>query len=98
MRKLYAEIEMDEEKVSPHNAPIDLLERYFRFFNVCFDLKDALISDADDSSRWARYIDYLIDWAFSHRYDEFEGMSPASFEEWADNKDRCMISIKKEAE
>lgn len=49
-------------------------------------LKDWFIADIDDESNWARYINYLVSWAFSHLEDEFEGMTPASFNEWLSNE------------
>lgn len=36
-------------------------------------------------SVWNKYIEYLKDWADEHKGVEFQGSSPACFDEWYDN-------------
>jgi hypothetical protein len=35
---------------------------------------------------WTQYINYLIDWANTHKDIKYEGMSPACYDEWCDNE------------
>ena len=35
---------------------------------------------------WEKYIEYLKNWAEEHKGDEFEGMSPAGYNEWQNNE------------
>lgn len=90
-RKIFAVIEVDEERAEelrPDTAPGDYLEREFeRLEQRGISLTNWLISDEDDVLRWARYIDYLIEWAFEHSGEEFDKMSPASYDEWCNNED-----------
>ena len=37
------------------------------------------------SKKWEYYISYLMLWAEDHKDSEFEGMSPACFDEFCDN-------------
>lgn len=39
----------------------------------------------DDDVRWERYLLYLVQWAIVHNSDEYEGMSPPSYDEWRQN-------------
>ena len=55
-------------------------------------LRDALITDDDDESKWARYINYLINWAHDHSGEDSKGMSPVCFDEWGDNEDEECLS------
>ena len=56
---------------------------------TCDELND-LISDIIDRSKkendWSRYINYLHEWADSHKLPSDKGMTPASFDEWYDNE------------
>lgn len=38
------------------------------------------------TSEWKAYLNYLIEWAYEHQGEEFEGMTPASYDEWFDNE------------
>lgn len=35
---------------------------------------------------WQKYIDYLMDWAREHAHPDFQGMSPACYDEWLENE------------
>lgn len=35
---------------------------------------------------WQKYIKYLKNWAKEHSGEEFEGMSPACYDEFCDNE------------
>ena len=35
-------------------------------------------------SEWEKYIAYLHDWAEVHKGEEFQGCSPACYDEWRD--------------
>ena len=37
-------------------------------------------------NHWLKYLYYLVEWATSHMSPEFEGMSPASYNEWLENE------------
>lgn len=37
--------------------------------------------------QWKKYIEYLKNWAEEHKDDSFEGMTPASYDEWEENED-----------
>lgn len=43
----------------------------------------------DENDRWSKYINYLIEWAMEHSGVEYDGMSPACYDEWCDNEDDC---------
>ena len=89
-RKLLAIIEIDEEKAQELDndyAPGEYLEREFGWLEQSgINLRDWLVSDDDDVIKWARYIDYLIEWAFEHSSEDNDGMSPACYDEWCDNE------------
>lgn len=38
-------------------------------------------------TQWEKYIDYLKNWADEHSDKYFEGMTPASYDEWEENED-----------
>jgi|GEM_PF-1135404 len=95
-RAIFAVIELDEdvaEETSEEGGygdepPGEYLEREFgRLEQSGLRLDNWMITDEDDESRRARYVNYLIDWAMSHSSDEFEGMTPACYDEWCDNED-----------
>lgn len=90
-RKILAIIEVDEERAEElmtDATPGDYIEREFGWLEQSgISLRDWLISDEDDELRWARYINYLIEWAFGHSGEDFDGMSPACYDEWCDNED-----------
>ena len=70
-------------------TPGDYLEREFeRLEQRGISLKNWLISDEDDVLRWARYIDYLVEWVFEHSGEELDKMSPASYDEWCNNEEK----------
>lgn len=95
-RKFFAVIEMDED-FAARNTEInglkdkthgEYLESEFGWLNQSgLSLIEWMIADEDDELRWARYVNYLIDWGFRHHSENFEGMSPACYDEWCDNED-----------
>lgn len=88
MRRVYAELEIDEEILWPPESEAGLLDNLETEFGWLQQsgifLKEALIADEDDVSEWARYIGYLIEWAFNHSDEASAGISPACFDEWRD--------------
>lgn len=90
-RKILAIVEIDEEQaqeLDENYAPGEYFEREFGWLNQSgISLRDWLVSDYDDVERWARYIDYLIEWAFYHSDSMYADSSPACYDEWCDNED-----------
>ena len=91
LRKIYAEIEFDQEVADRYAetngldepTPIDHLEKEFGWIEQSgITLKRAFIADHDEDDEWFAYLNYLTDWAFDHSSYEYEGKSPASFEKW----------------
>lgn len=96
MREFIAKINLDEDvfaKFSKTNgvediAPGEHLEREFGWLEQSgLSLDFWQICDDDDELRWGRYITYLINWAIDHSGEEYEGMSPAGYDEWCENED-----------
>ena len=85
-RKVFAIIEVDDNKaIAEDKGTGEYLEKEFaRLEQSGIDLKHWLIADDDDTERWARYINYLIEWALAHSSEEYDGMSPACYDEWLD--------------
>lgn len=53
------------------------------------NIKEVLSENIDlkeENALYKRYIKYLRDWYRDHNTPEFEGMEPASFEEFCDNE------------
>jgi hypothetical protein len=53
------------------------------------NIKDIVMENADlkvENDLYKRYIKYLRDWYHDHSKPEYEGMEPASFEEFIDNE------------
>lgn len=44
---------------------------------------DGAIAHVDE---WEAYLNYLVNWAIDHTDPNYEGMSPASYNEWGDNE------------
>ena len=90
-RKIFAVINIDEklaESSDCNYAPGSYLEKNFECLKKRgIKLFNWMVSDDDDVIRWSRYIDYLIEWAFEHYFEEYEGMSPACYDEWCDTED-----------
>lgn len=77
----YGEVNGHEE-----TAPVEFLEREFGWMEqsgIC--LENCALVDHD--VRWERYITYLVQWAINHSSDEYEGMSPACYDEWCHCED-----------
>ena len=86
-RGFVALISLDEE-CTQDTAPGEHLEREFGWLEQSgLFLDDWMIVDDDEDQRWARYTNYLIQWAFDHRDESFEGNSPAAYNEWCDVED-----------
>lgn len=45
-------------------------------------------------NNWAKYIAYLKSWIEAHKDEEYEGMSPAEYNEWRDNEDSVTYTWK----
>lgn len=43
-------------------------------------LKKQYVFDVKDNTAWRRYINYLIEWAFAHSEDAYQGASPRRFD------------------
>ena len=89
MRKIFAIIEIDDDRaIAEDKGTGEYLEQEFGWLEQSgITLNHWLVSDYDDVERWARYIDYLIEWAFDHSSEDYDGMSPACYDEWCDMKE-----------
>lgn len=97
MKRLFAaKITLDENQAIRNTevnglndmAPGDYLEHEFKQLEQSgLSISNWLITDYDDESDRARYLNYLIDWVFDHIGEEFTGMSPACYDEWRNNED-----------
>lgn len=87
-RKIFAIIEVDDDRaIAEDKGTGEYLETEFGWLEQSgIVLNHWLLSDEDDTQRWARYIDYLIEWAFDHSGEEYDGMSPACYDEWCNNE------------
>lgn len=88
-RRVFAIIEIDDDKaIAEDKGTGEYLEKEFgRLEQSGIDLKHWLIADDDDTERWARYINYLIEWAFYHSDNMYADSSPVCYDEWCDNED-----------
>lgn len=68
-RKVFAIIEVDDDRAIFENKGTgEYLEREFGWLEQSgIVLKHWLIADDDDDERWARYINYLIEWGSTTR-------------------------------
>ena len=89
MREFVAVIEFDEDIASIYNevnghgdpAPGEMLEREFGWLEQSgISLKEWALTDFD--VRWEQYIRYLVGWAIDHSSPDYEGETPASYDEW----------------
>ena len=89
MRKVFTVVEVDDDRAIEEGIGTgEYLETEFVWLQQSgIELRKWLIADEDDESRWARYINYLIEWAMNHSSEEYDGMSPACYDEWCDNDD-----------
>lgn len=83
-RTVFAKFEV-EDKVN-NGFVVNTLEKQALGMAHC-DLKEAICAEADSDSRHERYINYLINWAIDHNDENFEGCSPAGFDEFEDCED-----------
>ncbi len=94
-RKVFVELSVDEN-VAIRNAEtngissdgtIDYLEHEFGWLEQSgIELKQAMISDEDDTEDWGRYIDYVISWGFEHCIDTgAEYPKIMTYKEWKYN-------------
>lgn len=71
----------DETNGHEESVPGDFLEREFGWLEQSgISLSEWALVDGD--IRWERYIRYLVEWAVSHSSEDYEGMTPASYDEW----------------
>lgn len=84
-RTVMAVVEVED---SVNNGQVlDTLENKFAIDkNIC-GLRDAVVLDEDGDYEHERYLNYLMHWIVDHHDDEFEGQSPAGFDEWLENED-----------
>lgn len=84
-RTVMAIVEVED---SVNNGQVlDTLENKFIIDrNVC-SLRDAVVLDEDGEYEHERYLNYLMHWIVDHHDDEFEGQSPAGFDEWLETED-----------
>lgn len=94
-RKIFAVIEVDDDKaIAEDEGTGSYLERMIGHLEQNgITLRNWLLSDEDDCERWARYIDYLIEWAFHHSDNMYSDSSPVCYDEWCDNEDFESISF-----
>lgn len=98
MRRLFAEIEIDEEVADRYaetngiedSTPIAFLEHEFGWLEQSgISLNYAYIADEDDPEERARYINYVMEWA-QERAEDFERSdSPMIYKEWLKNEKGC---------
>lgn len=80
-------IDSHNECIAVYTEDTELGEIELQYL-TCDELND-LISDIIEDKRadnWSRYIEYLHEWADSHKKSHNSGMSPVSFDEWYDNE------------
>ena len=84
-RTVMAIVEVED---SVNNGQVlDTLENKFvTDRNIC-NLRDAVVLDEDGEYEHERYLNYLMHWIVDHHDDEFEGQSPAGFDEWLETED-----------
>ena len=56
------------------------------FSGVKFEIVREGLLAGDVEIIWNKYLQYLVEWAESHREPEHSGMSPAGFDEWRENE------------
>ena len=49
---------------------------------------DMIMAESDSDSPHERYLNYLLEWIFSHHDEEYQGCSPAGYDEWLNNEDK----------
>lgn len=86
-RKVIAIIDVDNnivfEKID--DGVISYLEREFGWLEQSgISMKDCFIADDDEDDKWKAYLNYLVEWAFGHQFEEFAGVAPASYDEFCD--------------
>lgn len=85
LRRLFVELSVDESRLLDEDDDTigDRLEQEFGWLEQSgVFLEQYRISDEDDVDDWARYINYLFEWAFEHSYEEDTTMSPYSYAQW----------------
>lgn len=91
MRKIYAEIELDEsvgDRYAETNglgesSPVALLEKEFGWLEQSgFTLDNAFVSDGDDGDMWLRYLGYLMNFAMRRSFAESTRENPLTWNEW----------------
>lgn len=101
MRRLFAEINFDEEVASRNaetngyddDGPTSTVEREFGWLEQSgITLANTVLADADDSDLWSRYLYYLMGWAMRHTYDD-EPESPLSWEQYKKREECGPIAL-----
>ena len=90
-RKIYAELSVDEGQAIrnaevngiSNDGTLDYLEKEFGWLEQSgIALKEAVISDEDDTEDWGRYIDYVIAWGFANYSADGEKPKIMTYEQW----------------
>lgn len=80
-RQIVNIVSVDEE--IDMDGPGDCFEKEMKKLeSKGFYLENWAITDVD--IEWEAYLNYLVDWAINHTDPGYEGMSPASYNEWRD--------------
>jgi len=76
-----------QEEPTAELPPIEMLEHEFGWLEQSgMRLTNCALLD-DYDVRWERYLLFLVQWAIDHNSDEYEGMSPPSYDEWRNKID-----------
>lgn len=67
------------------NTAVEKTENVLRGKPQGVEYEASVVLNAD--SKHKAYLQYLSRWIFEHYEDEFQGCSPAGYDEWIDNKD-----------
>lgn len=81
-RTIMAIIEV-EDSVNDGQA-LDTFEKSLDQSNC--NIENAMVLDKDSDSAHERYLNYLMNWIADHHEEEYEGCSPAGFDEWLENE------------
>lgn len=87
-RKVLAELYVNEEETGDCGV-IDYVEKELGWVEESgISHGDMVILDYDSDSPHERYLNYLSNWIFDHHDEEFQGCSPAGYEQWLNNESK----------
>lgn len=88
-RKVLAELYVNEEVSGVDEGTIDYVEKELGWVEESgISHGDMVILDYDSDSPHERYLNYLSNWIFDHHDEEFQGCSPAGYEQWLNNENK----------